>query len=616
MPLPILDRDSFAATNRSLPIADYFNPTLNDAFYIRRPSSRDISYYTLDTAVTIAQNLTNDSSIDELIPLLSAALSSSAHASRIACLHGLYKALPDNAKWLINFSYVSLFNDRNLRSLGFRFRIRYPIASSTFGELTFDVKSFDGYVSFDGTTYSMSDEQVHALKTAIEVGNTLSDIIVKYSEFAGSRISLADGNIFGLIHHIYRYASNAAIFYPSGNADNYPVAFDWTTPAVLKTYLENSDFRVAIAYNTNFSRLNFRASFKAGNRRSIERILNYSANVFDFLPFTIKGPKEPKATLYGVELEANGDYQPKELIDAQKDLFFIMKADGSIFGNKLNNYELVTVPASLKAHKRLWAEFFEKVDYNKFDTSKDTGNGMHVHIDAKAFTKSHLNRFTWFILNPANEDFILAISERPTKRNLDEWAGRPNLLIERSKLTAARKAAIRNANVRGAVHYKRNTTVEVRLFKGIVSYATIVKNLEFVDSIFEYTRETMLSQISLKNYFTWLQATPVNKYQMLKTFLNEIKTKELLANAEVAEYLWNTSHEGDIVEKLNKAPFKLNSGHIVYLNKKRRKKTFVFKDGKVICIKSSGGILAKLDKAIQQKQVRGAATFAVTEFAN
>jgi hypothetical protein len=423
-----------------------------------------------------------------------------------------------------------------------------------------------------------------------------------------------DGNIPYVVKHAIRYARDAAIFYPVGDRETNPVTHDWARPSKIASYISDNH-RVVLSSSERGDRLQFKALHAAGNRTSLSRVLSYSTNVLDHLPYTITGPKEPKAPLYGVELEACGDYSAGDLIAAQKDLFFIMKQDGSIHGSKPNCYEMVTVPATMKAHKRLWAEFFEKIDYTKFDTSKDTGNGMHVHIDRKSFTKNHLNRFTWFITNPGNDDFMLAISERPTKANYQEWARTPNHFGHTTKITASRYASSTNGSLRGAVHCKGTKTVEVRIFKGIVSYATIVKNLEFVDSVFDYTSTTMLCQLSLANYLSWLKKTPKNKYQMLKTFIGEIKLDEMLAAADIVEYLWNTSVTYDVVDKINRAPFAITKAHVTILNRKARKRTYLYKAGKLVCIVPNGGLLAKLDKSVQQKQTRGSASFTLNTFA-
>jgi hypothetical protein len=603
MPLPTVTPSDYTPTGISLSLSTYFNPEFNPYYQRHANEAARDGYISIPHIVQLAKTFSAPDVIEEVLHLIPGVPTDDTYTTNL--YRSVYQLLPDDAKWLIFFSQISYVRETT-NTIIYKVYIFYPTEA--------DYNAFNrGFVElpivFDRSTGSYIP-QAPAFQQALT-----AHLPTALAGFAIDRLVIDnDGEIPQFIRQVVRYARNAAIFCPTGEREGFPVTWDWTTPSSIRDY-QLAGYRVTLGLTPNCHKLTFKCALTAGDRRSVKRLLNYSANVLDFLPYTIKGPKEPKAVLYGVELEACGDYTVPELIDAQKDLFFICKQDGSIHGNKPNAYELVTVPSSLKAHKRLWAEFFEKVDYTAFDTSRDTGNGMHVHIDRKSFTQRHLNRFTWFITNPANTDFMLAISERPTKKNFEEWARLPNHFVFNSKIQASRGASITNSGIRGAVHFKRDKTVEVRMFKGIVSYATIVKNLEFVDSVFHYTQQTMLCQQSLKHYLSWLQNTPKNKYQMLKAFLSEIKTSDMVASAEVTEYIWKESRDHIVVEKLNKAPFTITNTHISALNKKRRKRTYILKSGKVLCVSPTGGLLAKLDQSVQKRQTRGAASFALTDYA-
>lgn len=354
------------------------------------------------------------------------------------------------------------------------------------------------------------------------------------------------------------------------------------------------------------------------SRQQLSTILNYSTNVLDYLPFNIRSPKEAKAPLYGIELETATDYRPADVIAAQSELFFICKSDGTISGHGVNKYEMVTVPATFKAHKRLWADWFNKLDYTKFDTSKNTGNGMHVHVERKAFFDSrHLNRFSWFFINPANYDFMFEISERPNKSEFQRWAPTPHFGEGRSKTKTMRNAVAAHRNLRGIIHFKSDVTVEVRMFKGVVSYATIMKNLEFVDSVFHFTTETTLLQTNLKSYLAWLDRQPSNRYGMLRKFIAESTTmSNILFNNEIKEYLFTDTKPEVIIKKLSKAPFQVTNKHITALNREKRKRTFILnKDGTITLAYTTGGKLAALDKELQAKMTRGSSSIVINQVA-
>jgi hypothetical protein len=420
-----------------------------------------------------------------------------------------------------------------------------------------------------------------------------------------------------VLNSILMFATNKlSITYKDRN--NNGLAYDTLKLVALvhNSNLNLNDYSISLESSYDYLCVFYKRKVKIATRREISSVLNYSSNVLDFLPFTIRSPKEEKAPLYGIELEASTDYSPADAITHQKDLFFICKSDGSITGKGYYKYEIVTVPATFKSHKRLWADWFSKLDYNKFDTSKNTGNGMHVHVDRKAFyNKEHLDKFTWFFINPANYDFHFEVSERPNKHDFQRWSPTPCLESRgaSTKLKTLKSAAACNGGLRGIVHFKRDVSVEVRMFKGVVSYATLVKNLEFVDSVFHFTGEHRSLQISLKTYLNWLNSLPKNKYTMLRKFLSELATLEtILTSNEIKEYLYLHTSVESTVNKLNKAPFKVTNKHLTILNKERKKRTYILnKDGSISLAYAIGGKLAPLDVEFQQKMNRGSSAFVI-----
>jgi hypothetical protein len=420
------------------------------------------------------------------------------------------------------------------------------------------------------------------------------------------------------LNSIFMFATNKLDIIYKDRKNNHGVAYNTFTLVELiqSSNFNLNDYNIRLEASYDYVSVIYNRKAKIATRREISSILNYSSNVLDFLPFTIRSPKEEKAPLYGIELEASTDYSPGEAITHQKDLFFICKSDGTITGRGYYKYEMVTVPATFKSHKRLWADWFSKLDYNKFDTSKNTGNGMHVHVDRKAFyNKEHLDKFTWFFINPANYDFHFEVSERPNKRDFERWSPTPCLEVRgaSTKLKTLKSAVACNGGLRGIVHFKKDISVEVRMFKGVVSYATIVKNLEFVDSVFHFTGEHRSLQISLKTYLNWLNSLPKNKYTMLRKFLSELSTLQtILTSNEIKEYLYLHTSVESTVNKLNKAPFRITNKHLAILNKEQKKRTYILnKDGSISLAYAIGGKLAPLDVEFQQKMNRGSSTFVI-----
>ena len=616
MPLPIINPNTLEPTGEFLPLEDYFNPTKNLSYDTDLSASHRFlrGYMTVEDIKKVGQILSHPDAIEDLLPGILAQFTSNGTGIPyyLNLLRLVYDSLPEDNKWLIFFAGIRTGQATdNGHQFNVTFRVPATVSYSELVTSTFSVPL--STTTRDLVSYHPTEDQKAGFRT--DLLGFLPNILSYWDRIPSTATLVTHDNSNSyIIRAVIQYISDKAIIHPEGNSDDCPIPFDYYSPSTLRDYA-NAGIRITFGYSRNFQKLSYRATYASNDRGRIARVLNYSTNVLTVLPYIIKGPKETSAPTYGVELESCSDYTPRQMVDAQKDLFFIMKQDGSISGSKPQKYEIVTVPASLKAHKRLWAELFEKIDYNNFDTTKDTGNGMHVHVGRKAFTGGHLNRFTWFITNPAHFEFMFAVSERPNKTDLNRWAPMPFYDGFRSKHKASQSAVSRAADLRGAVHFKGNTTVEVRMFKGIVSYATIIKNLEFVDSVFHFTQSNNLSRMTLKNYIVWLRSTEANRYQTLKTFLAEIPIDNLTAAAEVQDYIWREKADWVIAEKLNKAPFKVTNSHITTLNKSRRKRTFVLKNGQVICIANNGGLLAKLDKSLSKKQTRGAATFTMTEVA-
>jgi hypothetical protein len=242
-----------------------------------------------------------------------------------------------------------------------------------------------------------------------------------------------------------------------------------------------------------------------------------------------KDTGRPLKTLYGVELEVSTDYATKDIVNAFPEIFAIGKKDSSVSGSKMNSIEIVTIPATLRKHKDMWLSFFDAVDEDKFDTMDRHTNGMHVHIDRRCFQKDcfQLKKFCYFFTNVANTEFLREISQRDNN-SFTTYANpviSPNIRLAERTLQAQSKHCI--------VNLQHSATVEVRLFKGVVSFASIIKNLEFVDSVFEYSLKASATAMDMKSYLKWLNKLPKNQYVTLRTCIADMNIEEMLIVAGI-----------------------------------------------------------------------------------
>ena len=321
---------------------------------------------------------------------------------------------------------------------------------------------------------------------------------------------------------------------------------------------ENKD-DISIIFSGGFNRsILIKTRLSKTNRNTLYTHFNASADVCDILEghWPIKLKSEPVTNrLYGLELECTTDYKIKDLMDAQDELFMVGKQDGSISGSKKLKIELVTVPMTLKAHKAQWSKWFTKLDYEKFDTTKKTTNGIHIHIDRKGFHDTqHMKNFAWFFGNPSNKQFLTEFSERDPS-TLSHYTNFPDITTSSKKLEVYKRIQSYFPSKYFVVNFQKSKTIEVRLFKGIVSLAEIIKNLEFVDSVVEFTSmEKGPHHLTLKEYIRFLNGLPENKYQVLKEYI--FKKMENLKNtlevSEIKEIVFLETNPQRITEIINK----------------------------------------------------------------
>lgn len=322
-----------------------------------------------------------------------------------------------------------------------------------------------------------------------------------------------------------------------------------------------------------------------GRRNALRTKLNHTADATKYLGNRkettktrngTKVPKEYEPVLYGVELEISTACDTAELIDAQKEIFFICKSDASVSGAFSNNVELVTVPQDLRRHRLHWAKFMgaffdEKTkSYPKFDTSNRTTNGQHVHVDRKAFLdEDHLQRFCYFIVDPMNVDFTTTVAER-SAAHLSTYAQIPSFAgnLTPQKIFASVLSRLEDLGKYSAVNLTKKPTIEVRIFKGLFSYRTIMKNVEYVDAVLHFTKNCSFQQLTLDGFLHWLngdgkgqRGQPKGAYPCLRLFLETIDLQEIREAAKLQVLL---------------SQFKTPEAALAYIQKKELPQTRMF----------------------------------------
>jgi hypothetical protein len=260
------------------------------------------------------------------------------------------------------------------------------------------------------------------------------------------------------------------------------------------------------------------------DKTELYQVFSYRTSPLAHIRYPIKdvSDKNPKATLFGVELECSTDYPVSNIIDATATPFLLCKQDSSINGNKRFRYEMVTVPMTFRAHKRYWAEFFSNLDYTKFDTTLNTNNGMHVHVSRDAFVdQTHIKNIGYMFANPEHRGFWLSVSER-TESSLNNFSPLPYWDRSQSAVKNYKHVLQACAATRGALNTGNVATIEFRLFRGAVSFAAVLKNLEVVESLLEFCLNRPFTELTLEHYLKWINKQPANRFAMYKAFIKEM----------------------------------------------------------------------------------------------
>lgn len=201
----------------------------------------------------------------------------------------------------------------------------------------------------------------------------------------------------------------------------------------------------------------------------------------------------------------------------------IMKSDSSIRGGE--GLELVTIPATLAYHKKMFDEHFYGPNQHNTKVLANNTCGLHVHISKEAFVeqgprRGHrkgkrkmsslaLGKFIYFFNNPHNAEFIYNLSGR-----------RPNMYCEHNSVKAtARNGVARGVTAGKAVsrregsnHWPRRSiincenaaTIEIRLFKSTTTRNRLFRRLEFCHALVEFCKVAAINELTVHHFINFV----------------------------------------------------------------------------------------------------------------
>ena len=223
----------------------------------------------------------------------------------------------------------------------------------------------------------------------------------------------------------------------------------------------------------------------------------------------------------GVELEINkmDDDMVQQFIDnctTAEEVFVYFKEDGSLGPDGV---ELVTMPATLDAFEAVFP--FDALDNARLNGARSfyySNCGFHIHVSRSAFTPTHMWKFVRFqLMNPG-------LCQRVAQRQESSYATWYYDENEERDIPQYVKGVKTNGRRYLAINFQNHATVELRYFKGNILRSAILKNLEFVQSVYNYTKHMTVSEVMNKGltenkYHCWLDENRDN-YPHLVSFLD------------------------------------------------------------------------------------------------
>ena len=259
------------------------------------------------------------------------------------------------------------------------------------------------------------------------------------------------------------------------------------------------------------------------------QLMGYTTNVMRYVFRDDSIKSSPFGNfLMGVELEmcsgsrSTVDNAVRDVVSQLGDGYCVCKSDGSLPDDGL---EIVTAPRGLAEHIERFKKWNINTSYRAWNNNRC---GMHVHIDANAFSQLTLGKFLIFINTEDNKDFIRKIAGRHPA--IDNQAQRYCAMEGQEQLTNPKQALkgkdssryymvnLANLTSAGAVRLGlpdwkfsgKYNTVELRIFRASLKKERLLAQLEFTHAAVMFVRAASYRELTGGAFVTWLK-----KYSVL-----------------------------------------------------------------------------------------------------
>ena len=264
----------------------------------------------------------------------------------------------------------------------------------------------------------------------------------------------------------------------------------------------------------------------------------------------ITSTEEPNTNCYGLEIEVerrdstvNQKLIAYEII-RDSDGFLYCKYDSSVS----NGFEIVSHPATFNAIKKMDLQKYFLAQRKSLKGYYTNTCGMHIHINRNSFNDLQLHKFV--LMMNEHEKLTKAIAQRRSESEF-KWAEfslsqANDCKTESSKIGKVMKRqkkddgwiSRRDKKKRyksdltigeryQVVNLQNTATIEVRCFKANLDEVAFRKNIEFVDGLFWFCKETPIHKLTVENFIKFVKSN--NKdYSNLIQFLSRTETQAKL----------------------------------------------------------------------------------------
>jgi len=241
---------------------------------------------------------------------------------------------------------------------------------------------------------------------------------------------------------------------------------------------------------------------------------------------------------YGVELEVEAHGSDKyELADSISNYggyhkYLWCKEDGSL---SEDGFEICTQPLTFEAWQKFDiadAVFKHRGEIKSYQT---TTCGIHIHINRSAFSDIHVLKFMTFIHEYKKMTHFM--SQRKNMREYNQFSQFQAGSVRKAQREMYRSVQHKKSQIKEGksvmryctmttgekyvpVNLAHRNTIEIRVFKGNLREVSFRKNIEFLDALYYWSKNTPLTKLDIREFGDYMQEGR-KKYPNLAEFVKE-----------------------------------------------------------------------------------------------